>query len=113
MLRRVVAEIEARQLTIFSVVDHSGEAAEVGLTMPETKLVIFGSPLHGTPLMLAHPELALDLPLKLLIWERGPGEVFVSYNTPEFLADRHGLSAPETDALRGVAVIAGIAAETS
>jgi uncharacterized protein (DUF302 family) len=113
VLRRTVSEIEQRELTIFCVVDHSGEAAEVGLTMPETKLVIFGSPKGGTPLMVAHPELALDLPLKLLIWERSPGEVCISYNVPAFLAARHGLSADETGALGAVAVIAGVVANMS
>ena len=105
-LRRAVAELEARGLEVFAVVDHSGEAAEVGLTMPDTKLMIFGSPRAGTPLMLEHPLLALDLPLKLLIWEADDARVFVSYNDPGYLANRYQLSEPETAALRGVEVIA-------
>jgi uncharacterized protein (DUF302 family) len=113
VLRRVVAEIDQRELTIFAVIDHSGEAEDVGLSMPDTKLVIFGSPRGGTPLMLAHPELALDLPLKILIWERGDGQVFVSFNAPEYLAARYRLSTDETEALRGVEAIAALAAASN
>jgi uncharacterized protein (DUF302 family) len=113
VLRRVVAEIDHRELTIFAVIDHSGEAEDAGLSMPDTKLVIFGSPRGGTPLMLAHPELALDLPLKILIWERGDGQVFVSFNAPEYLAARYRLSIDETDALRGVEAIAALAAASN
>jgi uncharacterized protein (DUF302 family) len=88
--------IEAKGLTLFSVVDHSGAAAAVGLSMPDTKLVIFGSPAAGTPVMVASPLAALDLPLKLLIWSNADGAVSVSYNAPAYLAARHHL----TDELR-------------
>jgi uncharacterized protein (DUF302 family) len=113
VLRRVVAEIDQRELTIFAVIDHSGEAEEVGLVMPDAKLVVFGSPRRGTPLMLAHPELALDLPLKILIWQRDDGQVFVTFNAPEYLAARYRLSVDETDALRGVEAIAAVAADSN
>jgi uncharacterized protein (DUF302 family) len=105
LLRRVVVQLEKMDLELFAVIDHSGEASKVGLTMPETKLVIFGSPRGGTPLMLAHPLVALDLPLKLLIWESDEHHVFVSYNAPSYLADRYGLSEQETQPLRAVETI--------
>jgi uncharacterized protein (DUF302 family) len=79
-------------LTLFAVIDHSGEAKRVGLTMPDTKLVIFGSPMAGTPVMVAVPLAAIDLPLKLLVWEDAIGSVWVSYNSPSFIAERHDLS---------------------
>ena len=106
LLRRVVVCLEDRGLELFAVIDHSGEAAEVGLDMPDTKLVIFGSPKGGTPLMLAHPLIALDLPLKLLLWETDDHDAFVSYNAPGYLAERYGLAARETEALGAVEAIA-------
>src|SRR5579864_5060195 len=86
-LRNILRE---RALTLFALVDHSGEAEKVGLHMPPTKLLIFGSPKAGTPLMLAAPSVAIDLPLKILVWQDGSGKVWVSYNTPEYLRQRHG-----------------------
>ena len=83
--------LRARGLTILALVDHSGEAARVGLTMRPTKLLIFGSPSAGTPLMVAAPLLALDLPLKALIWQDGAGHVLVSYNATTYLAARYRL----------------------
>jgi len=111
LLRRAVARIEALGLDVIAVIDHSGEATDAGLTMPETKLVMFGSPTDGTGLMRAHPRIALDLPLKLLLCQRDDGHVVVSYNGPDYLAHRHGLTRAETDALRVVETIA--AATTS
>jgi uncharacterized protein (DUF302 family) len=93
---RLTALVERRGLTLFSVIDHSGEAEKVGLQMPDTKLVVFGSPAAGTPVMVAAPLAALDLPLKLLVWADSAGAVSVSYNSPDYLANRHHL----TDALR-------------
>ncbi len=106
--RHVIAELEHRGLELFAVIDHSGEAADVGLALPDTKVVIFGNPKGGTPLMVAHPLLALDLPMKLLLWESVAGDAFVSYNTPDFLAERHGLSADERAALGVVGDIADV-----
>src|SRR5271167_1329959 len=83
--------LRSKGITLFALIDHSGEAAKVGMTMPPTKLLIFGNPKGGTPLMLAAPSIALDLPVKILIWEDDQGKVWVSYNTPEYLAERHGL----------------------
>lgn len=83
--------LEAKGITLFALVDHSGEAAKVGMKMPDTKLLIFGSPRAGTPLMLTAPSIAIDLPLKILVWEDGAGKVWVSYNSPEYLRTRHNL----------------------
>jgi uncharacterized protein (DUF302 family) len=93
---RLTQLIEEKGLTLFAVIDHSGEAELVGLEMPDTKLVIFGSPAAGTPVMVAAPLSALDLPLKVLVWADGDGTVSVSYNSPAYLATRHHL----TDELR-------------
>src|SRR5262244_3632217 len=84
--------LQAKGVAVFAVVDHSGEAEKVGITMRPTKLLIFGSPKAGTPLMLAAPSIAIDLPLKLLVWEDSQGKVWVSYNSPDYLEERHGLS---------------------
>jgi uncharacterized protein (DUF302 family) len=78
-------------LTVFAHIDHSGEAEEVGLKMRPTQLIIFGSPKAGTPLMVASPTLAIDLPLKALVWEDAEGVVWLSYNDPEYLKQRHGI----------------------
>jgi uncharacterized protein (DUF302 family) len=94
-------------IKLFALVDHSGEAEKAGLQMPPTKLAIFGSPKAGTPLMLATPSIAIDLPLKLLIWEDKNGSVWISYNAPAYLMARHGL--PQ-DLLANIAVIEKLAA---
>jgi uncharacterized protein (DUF302 family) len=83
--------LQTKGITLFSTVDHSGEAEKVGLKMPPTKLLIFGTPKSGTPLMLAAPSIAIDLPLKILVWEDGQGKVWVSYNSPAYLMERHGV----------------------
>jgi uncharacterized protein (DUF302 family) len=83
--------LQAKGVTLFALVDHSGEAEKVGLKMPPTKLLIFGNPKAGTPLMLAAPSSAIDLPLKILVWEDGQGKVWISYNSQQYLAERHGL----------------------
>jgi uncharacterized protein (DUF302 family) len=83
--------LQSKGVTLFATVDHSGEAAKVGMQMPPTKLLIFGSPKAGTPLMLATPSIAIDLPLKILIWEDAQGKVWVSYNSPSYLQQRHGI----------------------
>lgn len=90
-LKRLGAALRSHGLTIFAQVDHSGEAAKVDLKMRPTQLIIFGSPRAGTPLMVASPTLAIDLPLKALVWEDAGGKVWVSYNSPEFLKQRHDI----------------------
>ena len=100
--------LQAKGVALFAFVDHSGEAAKVGITMPPTKLLIFGSPKAGTPLMLAAPSVAIDLPLKILVAEDSQGRVWLSYNTPEYLKERHGLPA---DLLQNIAVVETLAAK--
>jgi uncharacterized protein (DUF302 family) len=92
-IQRLEASLHAHGLTIFFRVDHSGEAEKVGLSMPPTQLLIFGSPKGGTPLMLASPTVAIDLPLKALVWQDAGGKVWLSYNSPEYLQQRHNLPA--------------------
>ncbi len=99
--------LKSKGVTLFALVDHSGEAEKAGMKMPPTRLLIFGSPKAGTPLMLASPSAALDLPLKILIAEDAQGKVSISYNSAEFLQERHGL--PE-DLLQNVAVLPTLAA---
>src|SRR5215469_3616269 len=90
-VQRLQNTFAEKGLQAFAVIDHSGEAEKVGLKMPPTKVLIFGSPKAGTPLMLAAPTIAIDLPLKILVAEDGTGKVWVSYNSPEYLKERHGL----------------------
>jgi uncharacterized protein (DUF302 family) len=90
-LERLESAVQQKGITIFATIDHSGEAAKVGLTMRPTKLVIFGSPKAGTPLMLAAPSIAIDLPLKILVWEDQQGQTWLSYNSPQYLQQRHHL----------------------
>ncbi len=90
-VERLTALLQAKGATLFALVDHSGEAAKVGMTMPPTKLLIFGDPKAGTPLMLAAPSVAIDLPLKILVWEDAQGRTWLSYNSPAYLQERHGV----------------------
>jgi uncharacterized protein (DUF302 family) len=90
-LKRVKSLLQERGLTIFCRVDHSGEAQKVGLKMHPTQVILFGSPKGGTPVMVAASTIAIDLPLKALIWEDAEGKVWVSYNSPEYLQKRHNV----------------------
>jgi uncharacterized protein (DUF302 family) len=90
-VQRLQALFAQKGLQVFAVIDHSGEAEKVGLRMPATKVVIFGSPKAGTPLMVAAPTLAIDLPLKALVAEDEGGKVWATYNNPEYLQERHGV----------------------
>ncbi len=90
-LQRLLSIIAEKGLKTFAVVDHSGEAEKVGLSMRPTQLVIFGAPKGGTPVMVAAPTAAIDLPLKVLIWQDESGESQVTFNTPDYLAERHGI----------------------
>ena len=106
-LQALQAMLQAKGVTIFALVDHSGEAAKVGMKMPPTKLLIFGNPQAGTPLMLAAPSVAIDLPLKILIWENAEGEVWISYNSPQYLQHRHGVPA---ELMKNISVVEALAA---
>jgi len=90
-LKRLQSVLQAKNLDVFARVDHSGEAEKVGLKMRPTQLIVFGSPKAGTPLMVASPTLAIDLPLKALAWEDADGQVWLSYNSPEYLKQRHNV----------------------
>jgi uncharacterized protein (DUF302 family) len=105
-VRRLVGLLDAHHVTVVSIVDHSGEAAGAGFTMPNTKLVIFGNPAAGTPVMLARPHAALDLPLKILVWEDTDGAAWVSYNAPSYLEHRYDLAADVAAPLAAVETIA-------
>jgi uncharacterized protein (DUF302 family) len=107
-LRGILA---AKGVMLFALVDHSGEAEKAGLKMPPTKLLIFGSPKAGTPVMLAAPSIAIDLPLKILVWQDDAGKVWVSYNSPEFLRERHGVPPELMPVLAAVEMLAAKAAE--
>jgi uncharacterized protein (DUF302 family) len=107
-VERLKRILEAKGVTLFALVDHSGEAEKAGMTMRPTKLLIFGSPKAGTPVMLAAPTIAIDLPLKILIWEDSHGKVWVSYNSPAYLQERHGV--PQ-ELLQNIAVVETLAAK--
>ena len=102
-LKRLDSLLESRGITVFARVDHSGEAEKVGMKMHPAQLVLFGSPKEGTPAMLASPTLAIDLPLKTLVWQDAGGKVWLSYNSTEYLKQRHNI--PD-EPLKNFAVIA-------
>ncbi len=106
-VEKLKAILTSKGVTLFALVDHSGEAEKVGLKMPPTKLLIFGNPKGGTPVMLAAPSAAIDLPLKILVAEDPQGKVWISYNSPDYLKERHGL--PE-HLLPNIAVVQALAA---
>ena len=102
--------LQAKGVNLFALIDHSGEADKVGMKMRPTKLLIFGSPKAGTPVMLAAPSIAIDLPLKILIWEDGDGKTWVSYNSPDYLRARHGV--PQ-ELLQNISVVETLAAKAA
>jgi len=102
--------LQSKGVALFATVDHSGEAAKVGMKMPPTKLLIFGSPKAGTPLMLASPSVAIDLPLKILIWEDAQGKAWLSYNSPAYLRERHSIPA---ELMQNIAVIEALASKAA
>jgi uncharacterized protein (DUF302 family) len=104
-LERLEAILKEKGITVFALVDHSGEAEKSGLKMRPTQLLIFGSPKGGTPLMVAAPRLAIDLPLKALAWQDEQGQVWLSYNSPEYLQQRHGFP---TELVRNIAGIGAL-----
>jgi uncharacterized protein (DUF302 family) len=106
-VQKLEAILQAKQVKLFALIDHSGEADKAGLRMRPTKLMIFGNPKAGTPLMLASPSSAIDLPLKLLVWEDAEARVWISYNSPAYLQARHSLP---VELLQNIAVIETLAA---
>jgi uncharacterized protein (DUF302 family) len=109
-VEKLKALLQTKGVKLFAVIDHSGEAEAIGIKMPPTRLLIFGNPKGGTPLMLAAPRVAIDLPLKLLIWEDAQGSRWISYNSPQYLKQRHTL--PD-DLLKNIAVIEALATEAA
>jgi uncharacterized protein (DUF302 family) len=107
-IKRLEAVLAQRGVQVFALIDHSGEAEKVGMKMRPTKVLIFGNPKSGTPLMVAAPSLAIDLPLKVLVAEDEQGKVWVSYNRPEYLQQRHGV--PE-DLIKNIAVVGALVAK--
>ena len=102
--------LQAKGITLFALVDHSGEAEKVGMKMPPTKLLIFGNPKAGTPVMLTAPSSAIDLPLKILIWEDAGRKVWVTYNSPVYLQERHSLPA---ELLQNIGVVETLATKAA
>jgi len=109
-VNKIKSLLVIRGITLFAVIDHSGEAEAIGMKMPDTKLVIFGNPRGGTPLMLTSPSIAIDLPLKLLVAEDADNRCSISYNSPQYLKDRHGIS---EDLIQNIAIIEALAAEAA
>ncbi len=107
---RLKGILEDRAMTLFAEIDHSGEAAKAGMTLPPTRLLVFGNPRAGTPLMQAAPTTGIDLPLKILVWQDSDGRPWISYNSPEYLQDRHGFPPELMHNIAGVAGLASAAA---
>jgi uncharacterized protein (DUF302 family) len=110
-IAKLLSILTAKGIALFAVIDHGGEAAKVGLKMRPTKLAIFGNPKAGTPLMLAAPSAAIDLPLKILVAEDEAGKVWISFNSPEYLRGRHHFAAELIQNIAGVAALAKAAGE--
>jgi uncharacterized protein (DUF302 family) len=104
-LARLQSILKEKDVKVFSLIDHSGEADKAGLKMRPTQLLIFGNPKGGTPLMVAAPRLAIDLPLKALAWEDSDGKVWLSYNSPEYLQERHGFPAELMKNIAGIGAL--------
>jgi uncharacterized protein (DUF302 family) len=103
--------LESKGVKLFALIDHSGEAEKAGMQMRPTKLLIFGNPKAGTRLMIASPSIAIDLPLKVLVWESADGKVWISYNAPAYLQTRHGLPPDLVQNIAAVEALATKAAE--
>lgn len=103
--------LQANGIKLFAHIDHSGEARAAGLELPPTELLIFGNPQVGTPLMIASRAAALDLPLKILVWEDPEGKAWLSYNSPQYLQERHGLPRDLLPNMAPVEKLAAVAAQ--
>jgi uncharacterized protein (DUF302 family) len=109
-VEKLVGILQAKGVHLFALVDHGGEAERAGMKMRPAKLLIFGNPNGGTPVMLAAPSIAIDLPLKILVWEDADEKVWVSYNSPAYLQERHGV--PQ-ELLQNIAVVETLAARAA
>ena len=109
-VENLTAILQAKGITLFAVIDHSGEANKAGMNMPPTKLLIFGNPAAGTPLMLAAPSTAIDLPLKMLVAEDAAGRVHISWNDPAYLQARHEFP---TELIKNIAAVEILAANAA
>jgi uncharacterized protein (DUF302 family) len=109
-VERLKGILQSKGVKLFAIVDHSAEAEKVGMKMLPTKLLIFGSPKAGTPLMQAAPSVAIDLPLKILVWEDEKRRVWISHNSPGYLQQRHGIP-PEL--VQNIAVIEALAVKAA
>ena len=107
-VERLKGILQAKGAALFALVDHSGEAEKAGMKMPNTKLLIFGNPKAGTPVMLAAPSIAIDLPLKILVREDSGGKVWISYDSPAYLQERHNV--PQ-DLIENISVVETLAAK--
>ena len=109
-VNKIKSLLVIRGITLFAVIDHSGEAEIAGMKMPNTKLLVFGNPKGGTPLMRASPSIAIDLPLKLLVAEDANGKCSISYNSTQYLQQRHRIS---NDLIQNIAIIEALADEAA
>lgn len=110
-INRIERAVTAKGMQIFARIDHGGEAKKVGLAMRPTELLIFGNPKGGTALMVAKPTAAIDLPMKALAWEDEDGKVWLTYNSPELLHERHGVPTELTSKLDSVGKLLEAAVE--
>jgi uncharacterized protein (DUF302 family) len=104
-LDRLEAVLKERGITVFARIDHAGEATKVGLNLPPTQLLVFGNPRAGTPLMVAHPTIAIDLPMKALAWQDAAGKVWIGFNSADYLKKRHDLTDEQAKSLAVVGVL--------
>ncbi len=104
-LDRLEAILKERGITVFARIDHAGEATKVGLNLPPTQLLVFGNPRAGTPLMVAHPTIAIDLPMKALAWQDSAGKVWIGFNSADYLKKRHDLTDEQAKSLAVVGVL--------
>jgi uncharacterized protein (DUF302 family) len=104
-LDRLEVILKERGITVFARIDHAAEAAKVGLELPPTQLLIFGNPRSGTPLMVAHPTMAIDLPMKALAWRDAAGKVWIGFNSADYMKKRHELTDEQAKSLAAVGAL--------
>jgi uncharacterized protein (DUF302 family) len=102
---RLEAVLKERGITVFARIDHAGEATKVGLSLPPTQVLIFGNPRAGTPLMVAHPTIAIDLPMKALAWQDAAGKVWIGFNSADYMKKRHDLTDEQAKSLAVVGAL--------